>query len=79
MRSDPAADSRPLGGQLARVAVVGLDPGDPERVLGRVLAVVPGPRQGMPRARWDIPSYPSLPEPARRQLAPRPAEVPHEL
>jgi threonylcarbamoyladenosine tRNA methylthiotransferase MtaB len=79
VRSDPAADRRPLGGELARVAVVGLDPSDPERVLGRVLAVVPAPRQSMPRARWDIPSYPSLPEPARRQLAPRPAEVPHEL
>jgi tRNA A37 methylthiotransferase MiaB len=79
VRSGPGADSRPLAGELARVAVVGLDPGDPERVLGRVLAIVPGPRQGMPRAGGDVPSYPSLPEPVRRQLAPRPAEVPHEL
>ena len=78
VRSGPGADGRPLAGQLARGAVGWLDPGDPERVLGRVLAVVPGPRQGAPRARGSSPPYPWFPEPVYRQLAPCPAEVPHE-
>ncbi len=43
VRSDVAPNGRPLAGELAHVAVVGLDPSDPERVLGQVLAVVPGP------------------------------------
>ena len=76
VRSDPAADRRPLGGELARVAVVGLDPSDPERVLGRVLAVVPDPRQGMPRARGTRPVIPFAPGAGAPAALPTPSGGP---
>lgn len=61
VRSDPGAGNRTLAGQLARVAVVGLDPGDPERVVGRVLAVVPGPPAGHAPRMGERPVIPFAP------------------
>ncbi len=39
----PGADGQSLGGEITRVAVVGPDPDDPERAIGRLLALVPRP------------------------------------
>lgn len=37
-----------LAGELARVAIVGIDPADPERVMARLLALVPRPSAAHP-------------------------------
>jgi threonylcarbamoyladenosine tRNA methylthiotransferase MtaB len=76
VRSGPGPEGRPLAGQLARVAVVGLDPGDPERVLGRVLAAVPGPPRGMPRARGSSPAIPLVPGAGAPPVRPMPSGGP---
>jgi threonylcarbamoyladenosine tRNA methylthiotransferase MtaB len=76
VRSGPGPEGRPLAGQLARVAVVGLDPGDPERVLGRVLAAVPGPPRGMPRARGSSPAIPLVPGAGALPARPMPSGGP---
>jgi threonylcarbamoyladenosine tRNA methylthiotransferase MtaB len=43
VRAEPRADPGSLAGELARVAITGIDPVDPERVVGRLLGLVPRP------------------------------------
>ena len=45
-----------LAGELARVEIVGIDPVDPGRVVGRLLGLVPRPRQGLDHQRVEVPS-----------------------
>ena len=78
VRSGPGPDGRPLAGQLARVAVVGLDPADPERVLGRVLAVVPAPPAGHASRTGELPVIPFAPGAGAPAARPMPSGGPRE-
>jgi len=58
------ADGRRLEGEIARVAVLGPDPADPERVVGRIVALVPGPPPVVPFAPEPQPEREPEREPA---------------
>ncbi len=47
-RAGSLADPGSFAGELARVAIIGIDPVDPERVIGRLLGLVPRPPGRLP-------------------------------
>ena len=73
-----AAGDPSLDGEIARVAVTGPDPDDPERAIGRVVAIVPRPEtpgpvsagRGLPVVPFDPGAFPG------RASAPQPGGQP---